>query len=194
MHAHRSAGHPVPSADPPEQPPWSDRVRGLGVSDALQLQLEPLQVPWLRDELEELRLAHEQGLVEAVQRRGSATGSDVRRIAAEDIDRHRHDLAVLRAVCAQIPASADRHVVVCGPAPMLSGIIRGVTASVAERLAELVGERQGSRAAATADDLVALAAATQAWVETLAACHALEWFTFDVEPMAMEGEEPESRH
>src|SRR3954454_1833884 len=62
MHAHRIAGEPDPSTAPP---PWSDRVCGLGVCDALQLRLEPGQLPWLCDELEQLRLAHEQALGEA---------------------------------------------------------------------------------------------------------------------------------
>jgi hypothetical protein len=42
MLPHRTAGACAPSCN--HGPPWSERVRGLGVCDALQLRVQPAQV------------------------------------------------------------------------------------------------------------------------------------------------------
>jgi hypothetical protein len=174
MHAHRIAGQPVPSSDPP----WSDRVRGLGVCDALQLQLEPEQLPWLLDELDELSVAHEQGLSEAAARRAITGDPQIRRDATEDVDDRREELALLRAVRERISGAPDGPAVVCGPAPLLSSVVRGVTQAAAERLAELAGEFPTGRDAEASGRILSTAAATNAWVQTLVALQRLEWFTF----------------
>ena len=177
MHAHRIAGHPVSSPDPP----WSDRVRGLGVCDAVQLQLEPEQLPWLLDEFNELCLAHEQGLSEAAARRAMAADPQRSRHAAESTESHRDELALLRAVRTRISSGSDASTIVCGPAPLMSSVVRAVTQAAAERLAELAGEHPAGRDAAASGRILRTAATTTAWVQTLVALQQLEWFTFEVE-------------
>src|SRR4051794_14246238 len=93
----------------PAVPAWSDRVRGLGICDALQLVVELSQLPCLRDELDELRIAHEQGVTEATSRAGSPRAT-VRASARVDLEHHRDELAVLRAIREQVPAEASSSV------------------------------------------------------------------------------------
>jgi hypothetical protein len=185
MHAHRIAGEPDPSAVPP---PWSDRVCGLGVCDALQLRLEPGQLPWLCDELEQLRVAHEQALGEATAAR-AANESRERALAGEDVERHRHELALVAAVRDRIAREdGDGRVIVCGPAPMLSAIVRGATRAVTEALAERADDRAAAQDADGGRRLLALARAADAWVHTLVALARLEWFTFELEPEHLVGD------
>jgi hypothetical protein len=179
VHAHRIAGHAVPSFDPP----WSDRVRGLGVSDALQLQLEPGQLPWLLDELDELSVAHEQGLSEAAGHRALVADRQCHGDATEVVERHRGELAVLRAVRERITPALDGRAIVCGPAPLVSSLVRSVTRTVAARLVELAGELPAEPDAEASRRLVSAAAATLDWVQTLVALEQLEWFDFDGEPV-----------
>jgi len=182
MHAHRSAGHPVPSFHPPGQPSWSDKVRGLGVSDALQLQLEPGQLPWFLDELEELRAAHEQGVSEAAAVRAATTGTERARRAVEDSEHHRHELTLVRGVRDRVSRQPQGGAIVCGPAPMVSSLVRGAARAATEALAEIVDDQPGVCDAAAGRRLSAVAAAARAWVDTLVALQQLEWFTFEAQP------------
>ena len=65
MHAHRTDGRCSPGATDPGCNP---RVQALGIADALRVHLDPRQLPWLLDEVDELRIALE-----------SARGPELRR-------------------------------------------------------------------------------------------------------------------
>ena len=172
MLPHRTAGTPVPSCS--HGPPWSERVRGLGVCDALQLRLQPAQVPALLDEIEAHREAHRQALEVA------ATTEDARRRddAGEDVERHRSTLAVLQAVRDQLAPGGHGTRLVAGPAPLVSALVEGAARGAAEALLERAGAgRWLSREAA--GRLLDAARVALAWAETLADVRELEWFTFE---------------
>ncbi len=122
MHDHRIAatGTPGPST-----------VTGLGVCDALRVRLEPVQVAWLIDELEELRTP----LEEQLQR----TPDGDERDAVE------RELAALRRMRAQLPAAgAGIGAVLCGPADPVAGLVLAALRSCAAALAELTqGQLRG---------------------------------------------------
>ena len=51
-------GKPIAVGDPP-----TGNVRGLGVCDVLEVEIAPVQLPWLIDELDEMRGPLEEQLV-----------------------------------------------------------------------------------------------------------------------------------
>lgn len=156
MHDHRTAatGTPVPST-----------VTGLGVCDALRVRLEPMQVAWLIDELEELRTPLEEQL--------QATPDGEARDAVE------RELAALRRMRAQLPAAgAGIGAVFCGPADSVAALVRASLRTCAAALAELTqGPLRGD--AATRDALRRTAAAAEAWATTHLDRQAVESYTFD---------------
>jgi hypothetical protein len=175
MLPHRTAGTPVPSCS--HGPPWSERVRGLGVCDALQLRLQPAQVPALLDEIEAHRDAHRQALEVAA----AATEHERRRVddaADEDVERHQRTLAILQAVRDQVAPGGHGPRLVAGPAPLVSALVEGAARGAAEALLERAGAgRWLSREAA--GRLLDAARVALAWAETLADVRELEWFTFE---------------
>jgi hypothetical protein len=180
MHAHRTAGSAGSSAPSSVTPPWSHCVRGLGVCDALQLRLEPGQLPWLLEELEERRIAHEQSLEDATAARTAAEGAEIRARAREDVERHRHELALLAAIHERIQHEpGGEAVLVTGPAPLVSGIVRNAAQTVTEALAGLAEDRAAPQETRDGERLLELADAARAWVHTLVALARLEWFTFE---------------
>jgi hypothetical protein len=146
-------------------PPGS--VSGLGVSDALRLELQPVQVPWLISELEEMRGP----LEEQLQR----TDTDEH----EELAARRYELRLLRLMRAQLPAAGHgAPIAFVGPSGMVRQLVHAALANAVAALAELVG--QGPRRTAQAPTrLRDTAAAVLAWAETLADCHAVESFSLD---------------
>ena len=162
MLPHRTAGASAPSCN--HGPPWSERVRGLGVCDALQLRLQPAQIPALLDEIEAHREAHRQALSVAA--------------VTEDAERHHGTLAVLQAVRDQLAPAGPGTRLVAGPAPVVSALVEGAARGAAEALLERAGAgRWLSREAAVR--LLDAARVALAWAETLADVRELEWFTFE---------------
>ena len=141
-------------------------VRGLGVCDALELELLPIQVPWLIDELDELRGP----LEEQLQRERSAEPPDAGRV--EGIE---YELRLLRLMRASLPSFGSTDAVrFVGPSGMVERLIRGAMVNVASTVIEL--------AAADALDVFALrdaAAAAAAWATTLLDCSQVVRFNFD---------------
>jgi hypothetical protein len=165
MLPHRTAGACAPSCN--HGPPWRERVRGLGVCDALQLCLEPTQLPALLDEIEAHRDAHQEAL--------AAAGD----LPADDRERHAQALAVLQAVRDELAPAAAGPLLVAGPAPLISALVEGAARGAAEALLERAGAgRWLSRDAAAR--LLEAAQVALAWAETLADVREVEWFTFEV--------------
>jgi len=162
MQDHRTDGEP-PTARANPSPPVG-KVHGLGESHALRVDLEPVQVPWLADEIETLRSAilEALGRERAVARQPGANG--------EEVDRRRYQLRVLAMVREQLPLSTDvvravvsdpwedanelareaaritASVTVVGPARGMLVLIRGAARNVADALGEaLRGPTQKER-------------------------------------------------
>ena len=149
-------------------------VHGLGVSDALRLALTPVQVPWLIDELEELRGPYEERLLRL---RSEADASDDPG-TADAVRGAEYDLRLLRLMRAQVSAGQREPVIFDGPSAMVAEIVRGTMRNVADALAELVAARVSYDEAAEAR-LRTTATAAHEWVETFLACREVEAFTFD---------------
>jgi hypothetical protein len=164
MLPHRTVGACAPSCN--HGPPWSERVRGLGICDALQLRVLPAQVAALLDEIEAHRGAHQQALDDAGDARD------------EDRERHAQALDFLQAVRDQLAPDASGPRLVAGPAPLISALVEGAARGAAEALLERAGAgRWLSREAA--GRLLEAAQVALAWAETLADVRELEWFTFE---------------
>ena len=149
-------------------------VQGLGVSDALRLALSAVQVPWLVDELEELRGPYEERLLRL---RSEADASDDPR-ASDAVRGAEYDLRLLRLMRAQVAVGQPEPILFVGPSAMVAEIVRGTMRNVAEALGELAAARLSYEEGAEAQ-LRTTAAAAHAWVETFLACREVEAFTFD---------------
>jgi hypothetical protein len=160
-------------------PPWSERVRGLGVCDALQLRLEPAQLPALLDEIEARRTAHEEALEAALATSTGVESARRRAEAREDRERHRRSLELLQAVRDQLPpAGSGAAFFVTGPASLISALVEGAARDAAEAPLA-VANAGGTLSRDAAAQLRDAAQVAGAWAETLAAVRELEWFTFE---------------
>jgi hypothetical protein len=154
---------PIGVGDPP-----AGSVRGLGVCDALELELLPVQVPWLIDQLEELRGP----LEEQLQREVATEPADEGRVEAIE-----YGLRLLRLIRESLPSSGSTDAVrFVGPSGMVERVARGTLVDAASTVSEL--------AAADPLDLIALRdalAAAAAWATSLLACTQVTGYGFDPE-------------
>lgn len=153
--------------------PPSGGVSGLGVCDALRLELEPVQVPWLIDELDVLRAALEEAAHLAL---GDAqSGADQ---ADDALCEREYELELLRRMRAGLlEAVGSEPTVFVAPSVMADRVVRASMRSVAAALSELAdghvhGERDHGRLERTAE-------AASAWVQTFLDCQAVTSFNFD---------------
>jgi hypothetical protein len=137
---------------------------GLGVCDALRLELATVQLPWLADELDEMRGPLEEALL-----RARADQAD------DDAAGHEYELRLLRLMRSQLVD--DRSTVFVGPTGMVDEAVRGAMRNVVGALSELVHDRE----VADADRLRETAAAASAWVRTFVDVRAVVAFNFDPE-------------
>jgi hypothetical protein len=163
MHHHRNAGtEPTPrrAAAPP---PPAGRVQGLGLVDALRIDLEPGQLPWLAAEIDVLRyrfedeLAHQRArfdeLPEAAKGESRCPSA---REAEQELERRAYQLQALAMIREQLSVSSEAaavaspwaepaddvapveriegSVVVVGPAALMTVLIRAATRNVADAL------------------------------------------------------------
>lgn len=154
-------------------PPGS--VSGLGVCDALRVELLPRQVPWLIDELEEMRGPLEEALYRARVDAPAGCGR-----AADDLAAREYELRLLRMVRAQLGATQAKEgpTVFVGPTGMVGEAVGGAMRNVVGALAELVSDRSVGDAAAC-ERLRETAEAANAWVRTFLDLWALVAFNFD---------------
>src|SRR5688572_5440631 len=109
------------------QPDRNDRrltgtVRGVGLSDALILELEAVQVPWLVDELDEMRPP----LEEEWQRATDAFAASTDERDREELEEREYELTLLRMMHDGLPASHhDTPVTFAGPSGLVSDAVRG---------------------------------------------------------------------
>jgi hypothetical protein len=139
-------------------------VSGLGVCDALRLELVSAQLPWLADELDDMRGPLEEALMRA-------RADD----AADEAAGHEYELRLLRMMRAQL--ADETATVFVGPTGMVDEAVRGAMRNVVGALAELVHDRE----VADGERLRATAAAADAWVRTFVDLRAVVAFNFDPE-------------
>jgi hypothetical protein len=145
----------------------ASRVSGLGICDALRVTLEPIQIRWLRDELDEVCRALE-------ETRAIGVVSEPRDRSAEDYRLH-----LLRLVREQIVKPIDgEDLVLVGPSMMLGDLIRGAMRHAIETLAEIASAQSLSHED-TVQALGDASVAAAAWVETYRDALAVETFSFD---------------
>jgi hypothetical protein len=113
MHPHGNASaEPAPrrAAAPP---PPTGNVHGLGVVDALRIDFEPGQLPWLAAEIDTLRYCLEDELAHSCARYyelPDAAKQDRRgpaREAERELERRAYQLQALAMICEQVPISRE---------------------------------------------------------------------------------------
>jgi hypothetical protein len=151
-----------------------DGVRGLGVSDVLEIDLEPSQLPWLLDEPEAMRDRIGEQLQQATAAALASPSSDT-----QPVEEREYELRLLGMMRARLPKHID-HVPIAfvGPSGMVEDAVRGAVRRAADALSQLAAGnlRSGIDAGARLDE-TAVAAAK--WVETLQNCQAVVGFNFD---------------
>jgi hypothetical protein len=154
----------------------SGSVSGLGVCDVWRLELSDTQWPWLADELDELRGP----LEEELQRARMAHDTDPDDDTADELAAREHELRLLRAMRAQLPACDYRGAVVfIGPAQLVRGLVAGSLCNVVGALSELVGAPRRLSDGKARVRLAATADAAHSWAQTFADCQELEAFSFE---------------
>jgi hypothetical protein len=170
MQSNRNDGEELPSRSANPPPPIGN-VHGLGESRALRVDLQPVQLAWLADEIDTLRasvedeLSRERARYEALPAVPEGPAADIE----AEIDRRVYQLHVLAMVREQVPlesavvaacvanpwdepnelardvARFTAPVTVVGPARGVLVLIRGAARNVADALGEaLRGPRPGS--------------------------------------------------
>ena len=90
--------------------PPSGSARGLGVCDALQVPIAPVQLVWLVNELDEMLRLEQRGERERVTPEGSGRPDD------ESVEDSEYRLALLRGMRARLPDEpVDANVALVGP-------------------------------------------------------------------------------
>ena len=152
----------------------SGNVCGLGVCDALRVELAPAQLFWLIDELEEMRTP----LEEEWQRLGAALVDTDDVETRRDLEALDYRLRLLRMMRAQLPGihTTDTTTLV-GPTAMVLEVVEGAMGSAVDALSAWVNRTTSEPM--TLDELVGAADAARAWVDTYVECRAVERFRFD---------------
>jgi hypothetical protein len=128
--------------------PPSPRVRGLGLCDALLVELEPCQIAGAIDELEERRgpvterfeLARNRWEALAERERGADPDG-----LEQDMSRSAYALEALTKLRAQLPTPAhDEAVAVVGPAAIVSALVGASARNAADELAEVMRNPLGT--------------------------------------------------
>ncbi len=172
MQDHRNdGGEQTPRTATPSTPLGS--VHGLGESHALRVDLEPVQLPWLADEVDTLRATIRPEHERALARYDELPHAARRAEAEPEVHRRAYQLRVLAMVREQLPLSPavaaasiaspwEQHdelawglaritapITVVGPARAILVLVRGSARNVADALAEaLRGPNSETRAAA----------------------------------------------
>ena len=155
----------------------SGSVRGLGVCDALRVELAPEQLPGLVDQIE----AHSAALRDEIERRrATLIPRDLRGTAA--LDEAESELRLIELLRGELPTAGETNqpFVVIGPAGPIGAMVRGAMRHAVEALSELALATSRDDAGGR-DRLTRAAAAAIAWVRTYIEAQAVEDFSFDTE-------------
>ena len=188
MQAHRTAGQPP--AQSLAAGSWTGRVLGLGVTDLLRVELEPVQIPALVEQLAVTRricegeVARDEARWEAIPEwRREIRSAHVVELA-KDLDASRFDLRALDVIRSQLGADGDdpSNKAIVGPSRIVSELVRDTARRVAMTLNELLDEPPRADADAR-ERLLRAGLAAGAWVEAYVECEAVEWIRFAIDPM-----------
>jgi hypothetical protein len=164
MQNHRNGAGATASPGRATPPPPVDRVCGLGISDALRVELERCQIDSFADELDERRRVLDETI--------GATITDGR---GDELRRLHYERDVVEMIARQLRGGLDDGwLVVCGPAPLMSQLIAGAAHAAADQLVEALGARP-----VAAQTIVAVARVATAWAHTFVAKEAVESYSFD---------------
>jgi hypothetical protein len=112
MQTHRNAG-PEPAPRRAVAPPPAGNVHGLGLVDALRIDVRAAQLPWLADEIETLRycledeLAHQRARYDELPTAAKEHGWPSAREAEQELDRRAYQLEALAMIREQVPISPE---------------------------------------------------------------------------------------
>lgn len=186
MQSQRTAGA-ILAPSPTE--PWTGRVLGLGVTDVLRVELEPIQVPWLVEQLDVLRYVYEDTVVrdrarwEQISEFARAARLPHVTEVEKDLEASEFELRALDVIRGQLADAGDDEtaaVVIYGPSRIIAELVRETTRQVAATLNELLEDGPRSDGDAQAR-LLRTAAAAKACTERYVECEAVEWFRFDLD-------------
>jgi len=112
MHAHPNAGtEPAPRRA--ASPPPAGNVHGLGVVDALRIDVQPAQLPWLTAEIDILRycledeLEHRRARYDELPQAAKDHRRPAARKAEQELERRAYQLRVLAMIREQLPITAE---------------------------------------------------------------------------------------
>ncbi|MEA2364358.1 MAG: hypothetical protein QOD71_3503 [Thermoleophilaceae bacterium] len=171
MQNHRNdGGEQAPRSANPSPPLRT--VHGLGESHALRVDLQPVQLPWLADEIDTLRASIREEHERVLARSDELPPAANRAEAEAEVHRRAYQLRVLAMIREQLPLSSavaaaaiaspwqdhdelvwelariTARVTVLGPARAMLVLMRGSARNVADALGEaLRGPRSDTRAA-----------------------------------------------
>ena len=155
----------------------SGSVRGLGVCDALRVELAAEQLPGLIERLE----AHRAALRDEMERRRAAVmPRDLRGTA--QLDEAENELRLIELLREELPTAGETSepFAVIGPAGPIGAMVGGAMRHAVEALSQLVVATSRQDAGGR-DRLTHAAAAAAAWVRTYVEAQAVEDFSFDTE-------------
>jgi hypothetical protein len=151
--------------------PW--RVRGLGLTDVLELTLEPIQVPWLLDELDAIRERREEAL-QLQLAAGGASGDEHDAL----VDEREYELRLLGMMRERFRGRHAVPTTLVGPSGLVEEAVRGAMRRVLAALSDLAAEPP----ARDADErLRELSGAADMSIRTYLDCKAVTGFNFDSE-------------
>jgi hypothetical protein len=141
----------------------SGSVRGLGVCDALRVELVAEQLPGLIEQLD----AHSAALRDEIERRGAAAIPGDPRGAAQ-LEEAESELRLIELLRGELPPMGETSepFLVIGPAGPIGAMVRGAMRHAVETLSELVLATSRHDAGGR-DRLAHAAAAAAAWVRDL---------------------------
>jgi hypothetical protein len=161
----------------------SGSVRGLGVCDALRVELVAEQLPGLVEQIE----AHSAALRDEIERRRAAVMPRDPRGAAQ-LDEAESELRLIELLRGELPITGETNepFVVTGPAGPVGAMVRGAMRHAVEALSELV-LAPSPHDAGGRDRLTRAAAAVAGWVRTCIEVQAVEDFGFDTNRSSSRG-------
>jgi hypothetical protein len=112
MHRNRNAGAD-PAARRANTPPPAGNVHGLGLVDALRIDLQPAQLPWLAAEIDIVRycledeLEHVRARYDALPERAKKERRPDARDAEEERDQREYQIQALAMIGQQVPISSE---------------------------------------------------------------------------------------
>ena len=169
----------------PARPPRVGSAVGLGLTDALRVDLMPCQLSAFAEEIDALREPLQLTLDRAraewddVANEALAAGATAYRDAEEELAAAAYRVRLLAAISSQLPATtAVEPVTIVGPAGMVSTLIANAVANAASKLAARIPASVPLDESAR-EDLRLRASALNAWVNTYVDCCEIVWFRLD---------------